>query len=195
MVASRAGVRGRNLALYIEQRMEPPFPILGEAPVPLLIIGGVALQAHHYTRQTIDCDCIIAAANLSRLAAHLAENDYREEGRIGHFVTFWHARREQPPLDVMLVDEVTFGKLLVRSVPYEFGAVTLRVPALLHLIALKLHAMKNAPERAHKDFADIVELLECNQRAVSARELEEVCDRFGPPDIFEKLEALVDDEP
>ena len=106
----------------------------------------------------------------------------------GHFVSFWHGRREQPPVDVMLVDEMTFAKLLARSVAYEFGEVTLRVPALLHLIALKLHAMKNAPERAHKDFADIIELLECNQRAVSARELEEVCERFGPPGIFEKLE-------
>jgi hypothetical protein len=126
---------------------------------------------------------------LARLATHLTRAGYREEGRLGSFVAYWHLHRERPPLDVMLVDEMTFAKLFAESIPYEFGEVTLRVPALLHLVALKLHAMKNAPERAYKDFADIVELLNCNQREVSTDDLEKICRRFGPQGVFEKLQT------
>jgi hypothetical protein len=61
---------------------------------------------------------------VARLATHLTRAGYREEGRLGSFVAYWHLHRERPPLDVMLVDEMTFAKLFAESIPYEFGEVT-----------------------------------------------------------------------
>lgn len=56
----------------------------------------------------------------------------------------------------MFVDEQSFKKMNSDCVTQDYDQVQTKVVGLDHLIALKLHALKNAPEhRVSKDFNDI----------------------------------------
>jgi hypothetical protein len=58
-------------------------------------------------------------------------------------------------------------------------------------VALKLHAVKNAPRREARDFGDIVELLRANRVEWQIKELKSLCQKYGPKDIYAKLEAAL----
>jgi predicted nucleotidyltransferase len=90
-------------------------------------------------------------------------------------------------LDVVLVDRGTFEKMFRASRLYRIGDRKVRVPSMAHLIALKLHAMRNKPGRQKKDMRDILDLLEKNRNTVSAHELRALCGQYGPEDIEVKL--------
>jgi hypothetical protein len=67
----------------------------------------------------------------------------------------------------MRVDAATFAKMEADRKAWDFGNKRFAVPALDHLIAMKLHAMKNNPERAGKDGWDIAALLPAQSRTKS----------------------------
>ena len=54
--------------------------------------------------------------------------------------------------------------------------------------------MKNNPERAGKDGWDIAALLAANPGAIAREKLRELCDRFGPAEVYATL-AKSDDAP
>jgi len=63
-----------------------------------------------------------------------------------------------------------------------------RVPALLHLMALKLHAAKDAaPHRRYKDLIDIFYLVDANKVDVLGEQFREMCERYGTPDLYEEI--------
>lgn len=92
-------------------------------------------------------------------------------------------------VDVLLVDSSTFEKLDKDSRKYSDDLPGLRVPLLQHLIALKLHAIRNSPSRGMRDLSDIKELLRINPKVISGKELESICRQFGPAGIIEKLKG------
>jgi hypothetical protein len=91
-------------------------------------------------------------------------------------------------VDVMLVNEETYDKLRRDSQEWRTDASVWRVPSLPHLIALKLHSMKNNPDRFGRDLPDIHNLLQENPRALTRAALQELCAQFGPPGILAELE-------
>ena len=94
----------------------------------------------------------------------------------------------------MRVDAATFAKLEAARKAWDFGTKRFDVPALEHLIARKLHAMKNNPDRVGKDGWDIGALLGANPGAIPHEKLRELCDRFGPPDVHATF-SKTDDAP
>ena len=62
------------------------------------------------------------------------------------------------------------------------------VPALEHLIALKLHSMKHNPKlRENKDMPDIVELIKRNNVKVKSKEFKELCLKYGTEGFYKKI--------
>ena len=61
------------------------------------------------------------------------------------------------------------------------------VPALPHLIALKLHAIKQNPARLLKDGSDITQLVSTKPGLMDAGELKELCERYAPAGFFETI--------
>ena len=55
------------------------------------------------------------------------------------------------------------------------------------LVALKLHAMHNNPRREVRDLPDIIALLQANPDAVGETELRDLCYRYGPEGIWERI--------
>jgi len=160
---------------------------LARGDTRLMLIGAYALQAYGVVRQTLDLDCLVADQEEGSLRAVLCDAGYVEEQRAEAFIRYSHPSVWFMDVDVMTVDGGTFDKMFAQSCECEVQSLTARVPCLLHLIALKLHAVKHNPKRELKDLGDIVELLRANPRAVSDRELSEVCERYGPAGIRDKL--------
>ena len=92
------------------------------------------------------------------------------------------------PIDLMLVDEATFAGLLAEARDADFGTVQAKVPSLTHLIALKLHVLKDAaPARAVTDLADIVRLVDVNGLDVRADDFRRLCEKYGSMALYERI--------
>ena len=174
--------------------MKTVFDILGDASKGLrfLVIGGHAMQVYGVARQTLDMDCLAADADMPFLRRLFVRAGYSEVAGTNNFARFHHKSLYLMDVDVLLVDAATFKKLYQKSGKYMQSKNELRIPALPHLIALKLHAIKNAPNHEGRDLADVLELLRRNPSAISERELADLCNRFGPKGFLKKLKVDYD---
>ena len=82
-------------------------------------------------------------------------------------------------------------KLWADRTEHQLLGQTLFTPSIPSYIALKLHAIKWNSKRFGKDASDIVRLMQENPDAVSMEALADLCVRFGPPGVFEKLQILL----
>ena len=169
--------------------MKTPFQLLAESGVPVLLVGGHALHVYRYTRNTIDFDFMVAAPEYDRLHAYLQSIGFTEQGTVGQFGRFRPGPGGQPVIDIGKVDAGTFERLWEAAETHDWNGAILRVPAFLHLIALKLHASKNE-HRTLRDQADVIELLRLNPGRYVAADLEATCLRYGPPGIYERLKTV-----
>lgn len=129
-----------------------------EPALRFLIIGGYAVAAHGHTRATFDVDLLVRRAETDAWLARLGASGLKLFGKSSSFAQFI-----QPDggdgLDLMFVDEATFERMWQNSEEHDFGGCQARVPCLDHLLALKLHVLKQElPYRTSKDAED-VELL------------------------------------
>ncbi len=161
---------------------------LAQAECPVLVIGGNALEAHGYARFTVDVDCMIAASSIEELKAALARHGFQYAGRMSSFHEFWfEGKPGGMPIHAMFVTGETFEKMWARRAPMPSPGGPVNVPCVSHLIALKLHAVKNNPKRLGKDMTDVLELLERNPGAVTREELEQVCKDYASPEAVSML--------
>jgi hypothetical protein len=85
----------------------------------------------------------------------------------------------------MLLPRTTFEKLAAESQEIELTGVTLRAPKPLHLVALKLHALKQNPARLGKNWEDIQFLLRTT--AWAPEELSALAQRYASPETLAML--------
>jgi predicted nucleotidyltransferase len=164
---------------------------LARRQTPVLLIGGYALAAYDVVRQTVDVDFLIADNQEHDLHDLLLHAGYVERQRTDAFARYSHAEPVLMDVDVMLVDRDTFSKMHAKSVRQRVGGVEMQVPCLAHLIALKLHALKNNPKRELKDLGDIAALLTENAGAVPRAEMQAICQQYGPEGVFTKVEVYL----
>lgn len=155
----------------------------------LLLVGGYALQAYHVVRQTMDVDVLVSQADSSALAEALAAIGYHATAQTEVFTRFRGPTIYQADIDVLAVDSATFSRLAADAGSLNLRPNQFAVPALAHLVALKLHAVRNNPRREARDLADIVALLQANPDAVPDTDLRDLCRRYGPEGIWERLDA------
>ncbi len=137
-----------------------------EMGLGVLVIGGHAVNAYGYTRTTLDLDFLVCADDLAAWRTKFESFGYCWVGQTNAFAKFLPERGSMAPfpVDLMLVDHSTWELMSSRKRTMPFGQVSLQVPDPLHLIALKLHAMRNAERRmSGKDLPDILQILRiCN---------------------------------
>ena len=156
---------------------EAPFEAFAQCGERLLLIGGNAMIAYGSQRLTQDCDCAVVAQNERMVAAVLEPLGYVFKENYGPFARYVHLGGQRPVVDVMLLNAGTFGNLLAQSQVIELSGVQLRAPKPLHLVALKLHALKQNPARLGKDWEDIKFLL--GKFAWKREELSQLAARYG----------------
>ena len=135
--------------------------------------------AYGSERLTQDCDCAVIAANERMVAAVLQPLGYLLKDRFASFARYAHLANRKPVVDVMLLNEATFNRLYEESREVELDGIKLRAPKPLHLVALKLHALKQAPERIGKDWEDICYLLEKHSGEWTREELSAISERYA----------------
>ncbi|HOW98300.1 MAG TPA: hypothetical protein P5567_11125 [Kiritimatiellia bacterium] len=162
------------------QAAEDVVSILQQHRIDAVIIGGVALAAHHYVRQTEDIDLGI---NADLPALRVVEAALRRAG--------YAAELREPdaadPLGGVINVTGPFGSLQIISFSGRFPAVIedalreatvvveegsrLKIAPLPHLVAMKLYA------GGFKSKADIVELLNRNPDA-DLKAIRSLCRRY-----------------
>lgn len=124
------------------------------------VIGGVALAAYGHPRMTLDLDIVTESSAQDALVAFMESRGFRTLHRSTGYSNHRHDERLRGRVDFMYVDGRTSELLFngTRQLPGPGGA-TIAVPRPEHLIAMKVQAMKDAPERTWQDMADIGYLL------------------------------------
>ena len=145
----------------------------------LIVIGGQAMQSYGMDRMTYDADCAILRSDEPQLRVALARFGYVAEEPRSAFFRYRHLARLRPVVDAMLTDASTFSKLLADSRLVTINDSIVRVPAPLHLVAMKLHALKQQPDRAYKDWPDICHLLETQRAEWNSEELKALAMRYA----------------
>lgn len=156
-----------------------------EPPLRFVIIGGWAVAARGHARMTFDVDFLIRREDRTVWFERTARAgiELRHESR-----TF--AQLVEPStgsvLDLMFVDDVTFDGIWQASEVFAFGDRQARVPSLDHLIALKLHALKQCLlHRTAKDAEDVEMLARRNGLDLNTPHYEALFLKYGTREIYE----------
>jgi len=125
------------------------------------LVGAFALKAYGYLRATEDIDFLVRGTYQSRIIGYLEslgyETIYRSPGYSNHV----HSLAKLGRIDFIYVEGETADVMLSEARP-SLLMDDLSVPVVRaeHLIALKVFAMKNDPERFFREMADLQYLLE-----------------------------------
>jgi hypothetical protein len=159
-----------------------------EAGLDFLLAGGHAVISHGHSRVTFDLDLIVCRSDREKwlgLAKSLNYDLYREGPT---FVQFNPPDSASLPLDLMLVNEQTFTRLLAEAVPASPALKAAKVVSVGHLLALKCHAIKHGhPGRIVKDVDDVINLVQVNRLDINAPELKELFLKHGTSELYEKV--------
>lgn len=140
----------------------------------------------------LDLDLLVRDRDRAEWLEMLATLDYRVFHADDVFVQWSPPTVEPWPVDLMLVSDATFGGIVADASEVDFGGTTATVPSLEHLIALKLHVLKDArPPREIKDLADVVQLIAVNRLDARTDAFRRLCETYGSVALYERIiEAL-----
>jgi hypothetical protein len=157
----------------------------------VLLIGGHALQAYGIVRQTLDIDWITLDEDIGAIKEMMIEEGFTILAQTENFLRFRHRKTGVMDIDVLLVDRKTFRIMYDAGTDYTHGTVQWRIPSPAHLIALKLHAIKNNPLREARDVADILDLIRSSENMVSLGDLRQLCRKYGAEGIYQRIEKAL----
>lgn len=169
--------------------MSTPLQTLARSSVPLLLTGPHALQAHGCSidLSESECECAIAAESEPLMNEHFARNQWNVVYRTPFFAKFRLLSTGTPVIKVLFLDPTTFGQLQGASTEHDFGAGTMSVPSLIHVIAMKLQSIAHDINNDVEDLSEILALLRVNRGQWNDEELDAICKRFGPKGVYGRL--------
>lgn len=153
-----------------------------------LLIGGHAVNAYGVQRQTGDIDLIVKSSQRKAWEDLFLKIRYQSDQCDNRFIRYRPDTIAAWPIDLMLVDDETFGKLYSDANLVDLGVVTVRVVSPQHLVTLKLHALKVYQEHRYaKDYNDVIQLLRHACPQLRNETLRELCVRYADAALYEKL--------
>lgn len=162
-----------------------------ERGLPFLLIGGHAVIAHGYPRNTFDLDLVVPRPALGEWRGLVLALGYTLHGEGPTFVQFNPPDAVTLPLDLMIVSEATYRQFASAAVDAPISAPGIRAVCLDHLLALKAHAIRHGhPGRVEKDFDDVIGLLRANRLDPSTPHWHDLFLKYGSPELYEKLLRL-----
>jgi hypothetical protein len=159
------------------------------ARLPFLVVGGYAVMAHGFVRATDDLDLLVRSserAQWRRLLESLSMHVFREAPT---FLQFNSPPGGRLPVDLMFVADDVFGRMQSDAASTSLGGVSIGVVSLLHLIALKCHAIRHGKAlRRLKDTDDLIHLVQINGLDLKEPELQSTILKHGNEELYEKLQ-------
>jgi len=167
------------------------FLALDQAGVPFLVIGGHAVVLHGHLRNTFDLDLLISDSKLAPARAVLTSLGYRTFFETDAFLQL-QAPENFPPLDLMIVDDLTFDRIEATANQKMLDGRQIRIPDTLRLIALKLHAARDAARRTTEtDWQDVIGLLRATNRNLEDPELRTIISQYGGPRALGEIKSRI----
>jgi len=157
-----------------------------------IVIGGHAVIEHGFLRGTEDADILVPKSQRAEWIECVAALGYQIFRDGGTFLQFEPDDKAEWDLDIMLVPENAFERLFAESRTATLEQAAVIVPSLEHLIALKVHALKNGRGiRVLKDITDVAQLLRLNQVDARAEWVRKIFEKYGTSELYEKVIKLV----
>lgn len=144
-----------------------------------LLVGGLSLLAHHVERATGDIDFACERSDRELAVRRMADLGYAILHEQPELYTRFH-KAGRRIVDFIYLDPGTYRQLAEASLETEVSRVRIRVPALDHLLAMKLFSVAQSSTRG-KDLGDILALIANNGVNVHSREFEVLCLRHASP--------------
>jgi hypothetical protein len=168
---------------------------LERAEVPFMVIGGFAVGAYGYPRFTRDFDILMTDAGFLKARPFLESAGYRVEThqKLVAGLSYEEKNPNFIPVDVVFADRETFEGILKSGKQVDVFGVRFTIPSLEHLIAMKLHAIKNNPKRGFQDLTDLVEMVKKNRIDVNSPKFRDLFLKYGTDEWYRKVvESVVE---
>ena len=163
-----------------------------------VLVGGNAVNLHAYFRTTFDVDLLIPEHSAERWLSFFQNQGYEIFYRTPNFIRLRFAGDPTGalPVDLMLSEEDTFRKIQRETLRCEVGnGISLPIPTVLHLIAMKLHALRSPRRVEHGvDLQDVKHLIKTAKIDTSSNEFIEVVKRYGTEAIRDRIERELREE-
>jgi hypothetical protein len=157
--------------------------------LPFLVIGGNAVIAYGYPRMTRDLDLLVREDDRRAWDALITSLGYQPHQIMRAFHMYNPGGLQAPAVDLMLVDAGTFGKLSADALTVTMAESSVQLPSLPHLIALKLHALRQGgAHRYERDLGDVITLLQVNHVDLATPKYREIVARYATPAILAEIE-------
>jgi hypothetical protein len=154
--------------------------------LPFLVVGGHAVIAHGHARFTYDLDLLVRRSQRDAWVRKLESLGYTVFREHTTFVQMAPSGGGTE-LDLMLVTDETFAGLWAAACSILIAGVEAKMPSLKHLIALKLHVLKQGlAHRTVKDLDDVIMLVLKNGLDIRTDECRNLFLRYGTADVYEK---------
>jgi len=161
--------------------------------IDFVVIGGHAMSCYGITRQTGDVDLIVCDEDRTEWRRVLETLGYKLFHEHEAFLQFSPPGIESWPVDLILVERRTFAEFRSEAREFEIGHVRIPVPALPHMIALKIHAIQQGQaDRELKDLDDVVALIERSRWNARGDELRRLCEQYGSKEIHERIATILE---
>ena len=156
--------------------------------LPFLVIGGLAVNFHGYSRDTADLDLLIQHDARERWLSLFGEPGYSVYRDGDAFIQLSPPTEGAWPVDLMMVREPTFRPIFDHGKEVEMYGARLLIPTLEHLFALKLHTLKHTHAgRFLKDFLDVENLVKVNKVDLRSNGLRQMFLKYGNMELYERL--------
>lgn len=160
-----------------------------------LLIGGLAVIEHGFTRTTSDIDLLVRKRNADLWKQLVLDLGYKLLNDGGSFLQYERPAIASWPLDLMLVNDPTYDSLKANSLAANVMGALLQMVSLKHLLMLKLHVLKQ--KKLHRfldDFVDVVELVKANRLDLQSPEYRDLFLKYGTPDLYDKIQRVAEAE-
>ncbi len=159
-----------------------------ETKVSVVLIGGQALASRGYQRLTLDVDFMVTEEDYEKLKPAISSRGYSEVVRTNVAAKWQAGSPDLIDIDFMFVDPETFKAIKKDSTMEDYQEGKFLVPKAEHLIALKLHAIKQQPQKRElKDLNDVIQLIKANNIDIKSKAFQSICRRFGTAALYEKI--------
>jgi predicted nucleotidyltransferase len=160
-----------------------------------LVIGGLAISQYGYSRDTADLDIFICQNDRTKWLELFSQLRYTVFHDGGNFIQLSPPEQNAWPVDLMLVKAKTFKPMFAASRKVNLYGINVRIPSLEHLIALKLHALKNTRlHRFLKDFLDVENLIRINKLDMKSEIIRQLFAKYGTMELYEKVSQALASE-
>jgi len=175
-----------DLPLNIKTIFQSLMGFFQQAKIDYALVGAFALKAYGYLRATEDVDFLVRGAHQSRIIAYLESLGYETIYRSAGYSNHVHPLANLGRIDFIYVEGETADIILSEARPLlVLDDISVPVVRTEYLIALKVFAMKNDPERSFREMADLQYLLK-----LPGLDLEEIRGYFEKYGQMEKYDEL-----